>query len=107
MEHRKPTEDEIKLLDILISKSNKHINIDWKSKILIKPLKDGNMVSFEIFPEGKIIYDRAFGNQISEFIFKDLDGVDVITSLNTDKNGNLYELDIWKVDYTPLKKINV
>lgn len=107
MECRRPNNQEIKLLDILINKSNKQISTDWKSKILVRSLEDGNMGSLELFPNGNIIKARFFGNQISEFKFKDIDGIDVIATLNTDEKGNLYELDIWKVDYSPLKEINI
>jgi len=41
---------------------------------------------------------------ISEHLFLDVDGVTVIASLNIDKDGNLFELDIWKTDYSPLIK---
>ena len=39
---------------------------------------------------------------VSEYEFKDKDGVDVVASLFLDKEGNLYELDIWKVDFSEL-----
>ncbi|WP_420885213.1 DUF6984 family protein, partial [Candidatus Symbiothrix dinenymphae] len=35
----------------------------------------------------------------------DEDGVDVIASLNIDDTGDLYELDIWKTDFSPLIKL--
>ncbi len=32
--------------------------------------------------------------------FVDEDGIDIIVSLNVDEKGILYELDVWKVDYS-------
>jgi hypothetical protein len=34
-------------------------------------------------------------------MFKDIDGTPVSAALNVDQQGNLYELDIWKVDFSP------
>lgn len=35
----------------------------------------------------------------------DEDGVPVEIALNLDTNGNLFELDIWKVDFSPLRRL--
>ena len=37
--------------------------------------------------------------------FTDEDGVKVIASLNVDSDGHLFELDIWKTDFSPLLRI--
>jgi len=39
------------------------------------------------------------------FSFTDNDGVRVIASLNMDSNGNLFEMDIWKTDFSSLINI--
>ena len=43
--------------------------------------------------------------QVSECQFKDIDGVPVIASLYLDKDNELFELDIWKVDFSKLEMI--
>lgn len=48
--------------------------------------------------------DRRFGRRVAEYRFKDSDDVDVLCSLNVDQNGTLFELDVWKANYTPLIK---
>jgi hypothetical protein len=60
------------------------------------------MGSLYLLPQGKEIEGRTFGKQISDLQFKDLDGVEVIASLNTDNEGKLFELDIWKTNFSKL-----
>ena len=60
------------------------------------------MESLYLYPRGKIITGRKFGRQISDFQFTDVDGIEVIASLNVDSDGNLFELDIWKTDFGKL-----
>jgi hypothetical protein len=69
---------------------------------MVKPMDDGGMGSLFLFPNEGIITNRMLGEQVSEFEFFDKDGIKVIASLNIDQEGNLFELDIWKTDYSPL-----
>jgi hypothetical protein len=100
--NRKPKREEVELIDFLIKKSLKKISSDWKEKITVQPMNDGRMGSLVICTNDKKEQDQRFGEQISEYHFTDKDGIDVIVSLNVDNNGNLFELDIWKTDFTPL-----
>jgi hypothetical protein len=45
-----------------------------------------------------------FGACVSDFAFKDEDDVQVIASLYLDQTGALFELDMWKVDFSPLHR---
>ena len=61
-------------------------------------LKDGNM--------GSLTFDLK-NNQLRNKIiatanYLDDDGVLVDIELTSDTSGNLFELDIWKVDFSPL-----
>lgn len=47
---------------------------------------------------------RRFGQKIAEAEFTDEDGTLVSAVVNVDQNGELLELDIWKVDFSPLKR---
>lgn len=67
------------------------------SLLLVNPINDGGMGSLAI---GDNYENRQLGQEVAEYIFKDLDGTPVSASLNIDKQGNLYELDIWKVDFS-------
>jgi hypothetical protein len=100
--NRKPTEQEQRILDLLVKKSSIILPDDWKDHLLVRSMNDGEMGSLHLFRNGEIIEDRAMGAQVSEFQFTDLDGVEVIASLNVDENGELLELDIWKTDFGKL-----
>lgn len=100
--NRRPTSHEERLLELLIKKSSITFPINWKEELLVRPMDDGGMGSLYLFPKGIIKEDRIFGDQVSEFRFTDQDGIEVIASLNIDKNGSLYELDIWKMDFSSL-----
>jgi hypothetical protein len=100
---RKAKPGEAILLDLLVSKSTQAIlPIDWKNSLLVQPMDDGGMGSLRLIDPEKIQGERKLGEQVSEHRFDDDDGVPVIATLYTDADGYLYELDIWKVDFSPL-----
>jgi len=106
LKSRKPSQDEIRLLDFLIQKSVMEVPIDWQTSLQVIPLDDGGMGSLLLLPEGVgISTNRLFGEQVSECQFKDVDGIYVVVSLNVDREGKLFELNIWKTDFTPLETI--
>ncbi|UOQ51857.1 DUF6984 family protein [Hymenobacter cellulosivorans] len=49
--------------------------------------------------------ERRLGEKIASTRFLDEDGVPVFVSLYLDQRGELYELDCWKVDDTPLRRM--
>ena len=98
---RELTSKEQKLLAFLIKKSNVTFSSNWENKMLVTPMNDGGMGSLKLFIDDNN-ENRLYGRTIAEYQYKDIDGVDVIVSLNLDKNNNLYELDIWKVDFSKL-----
>ncbi|MGE8453895.1 MAG: DUF6984 family protein [Pseudomonadales bacterium] len=48
--------------------------------------------------------DRTLGKEMARAEFKDEDGVWIMTVLGLDNFGDLYELDVWKVDFSKLKR---
>lgn len=99
--NRKLTKNEEQLIAFLISNSSLDITANWRKGLLVKSLVDGEMGSLYLFyKEMPSNVKRIFGKQISEMTFVDEDGVKVIVSLNVDEQGVLYELDVWKVDYS-------
>lgn len=103
--NRKLSISEEKLIEFLIRKSSLEFDENWQEHMVVLPMDDDKMGSLHLFPKGEKDANRVFGQQISEHIFKDNDGVDVIASLNIDNTGNLLELDIWKTDFSPLIKL--
>ncbi|TXI13131.1 MAG: hypothetical protein E6Q66_10545 [Pedobacter sp.] len=102
--NRKPTPQEEKVLEFLIKKASVLFQSNWKEDLLVQPMEDGAMGSLVLIPKDQIGKHRSFGKQVSEFQFVDEDGVDVILSLNIDDQGNLFELDVWKTDFSKLIK---
>src|SRR6266436_2872977 len=69
---------------------------------LVKEMKDGGMGSLRF--KGTNNRERRFGKKIAEAEFMDEDGVLVSVVVNLDNSDELLELDIWKVDFSPLKR---
>ena len=98
------TQREKGLLIELIKRSNIEFPVDWESNLLVAPI-NGSPGSLLFFPQGVSEVGRTLGIQASECLFWDLDDVAVIAALNLDTQGNLYELDMWKTDFTKIKEI--
>ena len=105
---REPSELELKLLKLLMDKANVDLYY-YKNKILVQDMNDGGMGSLTLYPDGIYIdkKKRKFGKCVSDHEYLDVDGVHVLASLYIDDSGKLYEIDSWKVDFTPLVKINI
>jgi len=99
---RRPTNLEIRLIEFLVQKALLNLPTDWSENLFVRSMDDGQMGSLCLFPSGLEKSDRSFGRQASEFKFKDKDGTYVIASLYLDKAGDLFELDLWKVDFSAL-----
>lgn len=69
--------------------------------IFVEEMDDGGMGGVRFVSPGQ--KHRRLGDTIAEAEFLDEDGVVVTAVINLDKQGELYELDIWKVDFSPLK----
>jgi hypothetical protein len=66
----------------------------------VRDMDNGRMGSLE-FAGGE---NRSLGSCIVEAEYLDRDSVPVSIALSSDKNGLLYELDMWKVDFAPLQQ---
>ena len=75
------------------------VSIDVNS-IQVEPMSDGDMGSLRFAP-----FDpgRRLGSTPSGCEFRDTDGVLVSAELNLDQDGVPFEIDVWKVDSTPLQ----
>jgi hypothetical protein len=67
----------------------------------VQALDDGGMGSLRVVGSE----DRLFGRISTEAWFDDLDGTKVSVAIILDRQGALYELDVWKVDNTPLRQL--
>lgn len=82
----------------LLAKAQRHEVVD---AVLAEPLTDGDMGSLRFGPTGN---SRQFGRSLAQAEFTDRDGTLVIATLNADIEGQLLELEMWRVDFAPLQR---
>lgn len=68
--------------------------------VKVRDMPDGAMGSIEFICEN----EGGLGKTIVEAEFFDVDGVVVSVSVNENSLGDLYEMDFWKSDFSPLLK---
>ena len=93
------------LLIELANRAGISLPANWERELLVTEI-NGITGSLLLFPQGISEVGRCLGAQVSECQFQDLDGVIVVAALSLDKDGNLFELDLWKNDYSKVKEIS-
>ncbi|MGE7139244.1 DUF6984 family protein [Luteibacter sp. NPDC031894] len=73
----------------------------WLDAVVVADLDDGGMGSFRILEPSSRGYDRV----LSEVEFNDVDGTKVLASLYVDADAAPCEVDVWKVDFSPLRTL--
>ena len=71
--------------------------------LFVEELDDGGMGSLRFQHSIETDPGRSLGQAVVQGQFKDRDGVIVDFTVNVDKSSRLFELDLWKVDFSPLK----
>ena len=95
-------QEEINLLQFLIQSSGcKSDNNSDLRAVCVEDLNDGGMGGIRFRTNIKI--DAKLKNPVLA-AYTDADGTMVSISLASDANSNLYEMDFWKVDFSPLEK---
>lgn len=95
---RRLTEDEKRLLSVLLLKASIIKTRDWLDSLWVTPINDGGMGSYYIF-------DEIFTKTASDILFMDEDSVPVLASLYINNAGEPCEVDMWKMNYTKLLHI--
>lgn len=108
--YRIATQDELPLLKFLLVRTGRDPNCIDRSGFLVQPMSDGNMGSLVLRDDGLENVpgrglERKFGQRISECRFRDVDQVPVSAPLNIDQHGRMFELDVWKTDFTEAVRI--
>ncbi len=67
----------------------------------VQVMKDGGMGSLRFVGSE----DRITSRELIHVYAKDKDGVLLDISVNLDQHGDLFELDVWKVDFSPLIRL--
>lgn len=68
----------------------------------VSDMDDGGMGSV-LFESTKP--DRSYGRTLSEGWFNDEDGFPVLVAINLDMENEIFELDTWKVDFSPRRRM--
>ena len=102
---RKLTEEERDLIVYLLEDKEgvEHI-ISELPDFFIEEMNDGGMGSLR-FRSSKV--SRLFGRQIAEISLLDEDMVPVSFAVFLDKDGDIYEFNVFKADFSPLKKFPI
>lgn len=74
---------------------------DQLSKAAVADMNDGGMGSLS-FLSSKA--DRVLGEDVARLEFADEDGVCVVATLSVDNFGDFFELDVWKTDFSELRR---
>jgi hypothetical protein len=100
---RSLTEGERILLSGLVVQHPEHERLLAQlERVCVVPLTDGGMGSFRFVSDRP---DRVLGQLVAEVSFIDADGVEGSIQVNLDDAGDLFEFDVWKVDFSPLKEL--
>jgi hypothetical protein len=66
----------------------------------VEDMSDGGMGSVRF--QEKPGASNRLAREVSSATFRDFDGTQVNVALNVDQHGELFEIDFWKVDFSPL-----
>jgi hypothetical protein len=78
---------------------------DTLDTVEVQEMSDGGMGSLYFVHRTKDAESRRFGKRVAELQFKDADGITIVASLNVDTDGDLFELDIWKTDFSSVMSL--
>jgi hypothetical protein len=91
-------EYELALMTALLAMANRS---DDAKDLLVSPMNDGGMGSLLI---GQPNSSRKMSKAVAQVHFKDSDGTLITAALNLDQFGDLFELDIWRVDFKSIQR---
>jgi len=93
-------DEEKRLLTCMLKDNSFSFLLKELSVLKVIDINDGGMGSV------MFIYNdsnsRKFGQQIADRVFIDRDNVAISVAINIDQYKELFEIDIWKVDFSPV-----
>ena len=90
--------NELELLKFMLSdKEHEHL-LNGVSSLWVTELTDGNMGSIRFV---SLLNERQ-ASCLEKAEFRDVEGSNINVAINVDQTGKLYEIDIWKYDFTPV-----
>jgi hypothetical protein len=107
MEFRRPTAGERRLLLELARLARMDEPEGWVDALKVRELKDGGMGSLELGGPEQECGHSGLVVPLASVQFADDDGVEVVATLNARESGLPFELDVWKTDFSPLRRIPI
>jgi hypothetical protein len=105
MKFRRPTADERRLLRELARIAHINDPEGWLGALEVREMNDGGMGSLELAAAARNSVRSGVVISRASVQFVDEDGVQVVATLNASEDGEPFELDIWKTDFSPLRRI--
>jgi hypothetical protein len=102
---RRPTVDERRLLLELARIALMTNPEAWLDTVRVREMNDGGMGSLELMSEAQEAGGAELIVSKGVLQFTDEDGVEVVATLNAAESGAPLELDVWKTDFSALRRI--
>jgi len=100
MANRLLRKEEFEVIEVMLKASSEEPKPRIESGTQVTEMDDGGMGSLRFIYSDPQPLEKA----VSEAQYTDSDGVLVSINLSVDKTGRLFELDFWKVDFSPLRR---
>ena len=88
------------LLEHLLPEPHRSSILPRLSEYHVTPMDDGGMGSVRVVGAT----DRVLGTCVAECDAPDRDGTHLWIAINLDQHDELFEIDIWRVDFKPLQR---
>ena len=105
MEFGRPTADERRLLLELARLGDVDNPEGWLETVTVREMSDGGMGSLELSGAVERVGRSGVVVPKATVQFADEDGVQVVVTLNAHESGVPFELDVWKTDLSPLRRV--
>lgn len=93
-------EKEANLVKCLLKNTNyEHLDLSGR---MVEDMEDGGMGSIKFIASDD--QQGRSAKQVAELLFEDSDNIPISVSVNVDQYGDLFELDIWRVDFNPVQR---
>jgi|SRR5580704_3719980 hypothetical protein len=102
-QRRRLRPDEVALIMTMLEPDSTRSEFSARcSDYYVQDMSDGGMGTIRFLAPSDA--NRRLGDEIARAEYVDQDGVMVSITINTDQHGELYELDFWKTNFSPLSR---
>ena len=103
MVRRKLRPEEVSLITWMIKNTDEPERVISELKdLIVEEMTDGGIGSLRVVISGED--KRVYSRELAKVDLFDIDQIPIFISINLDADGNFFELDVFKGDFSPLKK---